>query len=274
MRKFAILFGACVALVAAPVGAAPLTVDVVSGMSQADVVLLGEVHDNPDHHALQAAAIEALNPKAVVWEMLTPETAARFDAGWLENPDHVAQAVEWAKVGWPSFEMYEPVLEAAVGRAIYGGLVPRSATRAAMESGIGVAFGVGTAEYGLMVPLPADERAARLADQMAAHCDALPEDMLPLMVSIQRLRDATLARAVVTAMDETGGPVAVITGNGHARLDRGIAVYLKRVRPGLRVYAVGQSEDGVINGTFDAVLDSPAVDRPDPCLAFHDKASE
>ncbi|MCA0871055.1 ChaN family lipoprotein [Seohaeicola saemankumensis] len=275
MKKLAILFGAWLAFGAVPAGAASLTVDVVSSMSQADVVLLGEVHDNPDHHALQADAIETLKPAAIVWEMLTPETAARFDAGWLNDPDHLEQAVEWASEAWPSFDLYVPVLKAAAGGpAIYGGLVPRSKTRAAMESGIGVAFGVGASQFGLMVPLPPEERAAREADQQAAHCGAMPEEMLPVMVDIQRLRDAVLARAIVTALDETGGPVVVITGNGHARKDRGIPVYLKRVKPGVRIFSLGQSEDGVISGTFDAVLDSPAVDRPDPCLAFQDKGSE
>lgn len=275
MIKRMILIGALMALAAVPAGAASLTVDVLSGMSQADVVILGEVHDNPDHHDRQAKAIEALKPSAVVWEMLTPETAARFESGWLKDPDNLAQAVEWAKETWPEFDLYIPVLKAAQdGPAIYGGLVPRAKTRAAMESGIGVAFGVGVADFGLMVPLPEEERVAREADQQAAHCGAMPEDMLPVLVDLQRLRDAVLARAVATAIEETGGPVIVITGNGHARMDRGIPVYLKRVKPGLRVFSLGQSEDGVINGSFDAVLDSPAVDRPDPCLAFHKPASE
>ena len=87
-------------------------------------------------------------------------------------------------------------------------------------------------------------------------------------MAIQRLRDAVLARAVLRATDETGGPVAVITGNGHARKDRGIPTFLSRMRPGLSVFVLGQSEDGTITGEYDAVIDSPGVEREDPCLAF------
>jgi uncharacterized iron-regulated protein len=82
------------------------------------------------------------------------------------------------------------------------------------------------------------------------------------------LRDAALAAAADRALKETGGPVVVITGNGHARLDRGLPVYLAKARPGVDVLSLGQSEGGAISGDFDLLLDSPAVERPDPCLAF------
>jgi uncharacterized iron-regulated protein len=93
--------------------------------------------------------------------------------------------------------------------------------------------------------------------------------MLPGMVEVQRLRDAVLARAVVQAVEETGGPVAVITGNGHARRDRGVPAYLGRIAPDLEVFVLGQTEDGApLEGGFDEVVSAPAVDRPDPCAAF------
>ena len=45
-------------------------------LPRADVVLLGEVHDNPAHHAFQAEAVAYLAPRALVFEMLTPAQAA------------------------------------------------------------------------------------------------------------------------------------------------------------------------------------------------------
>jgi uncharacterized iron-regulated protein len=271
MKMQSILFGACMALLAAPLWAASFPADVLARMRDADVVLLGEVHDNPAHHALQAEALEALRPPAVVWEMLSPETAARFQAGWLDDPEHMAQALDWAAREWPGFDLYQVVLKAARGSAIYGGLVPRQKVQAVIDSGIAVVFGSQAAKYGLMIPLAPADQAAREAEQLAAHCDAIPVAQLPVMVAIQRLRDAVLAQAVITAMDETGGPVVVITGNGHARTDQGIPEVLARVAPGLRVFALGQSEDGAITGSFDAVVDSPAVERPDPCEVFRNR---
>ncbi|WP_050604109.1 ChaN family lipoprotein [Ruegeria sp. 6PALISEP08] len=239
----------------------------LTAMRGADVVILGEVHDNPRHHHVQAEALEAVSPSAVVWEMVTEEGAQRLSQKAVSDPDELGRILKWAESGWPPLSMYYSVFQAS-SAPVYGAMVPRTAARAAMERGAATALGADAARYGLTVPLPPEEQSAREADQLAAHCDALPAEMLPQMVAIQRLRDAVLARAVVRAMEETGGPVAVITGNGHARTDRGIPTYLARLQPGWKVVAVGQSEDGVIDGDFDIVIDSPTIVREDPCAAF------
>jgi uncharacterized iron-regulated protein len=105
--------------------------------------------------------------------------------------------------------------------------------------------------------------------QMSAHCDALPADMLPGMVAAQRLRDAHFSRVTLQALDETGGPVVVITGNGHARKDWGMPVYLAAAAPEVTVRTLGQFEDApAADAPFDVTLFSSAAERPDPCLAF------
>ena len=117
--------------------------------------------------------------------------------------------------------------------------------------------------------LDTEQLAERLNLQMDAHCGALPLDMLPAMVDLQRLRDAVLARTALTALEQTGGPVAVITGNGHARRDWGVPSYLMRVAPRVAVAVLGQGEDGQApDGGFDVILDAPSVAREDPCLAL------
>lgn len=234
-----------------------------------DIVILGEVHDNPAHHAEQAARVAALKPRALVFEMLTPDQAARLTPDLIADPEAMAEALGWASSGWPDFAMYHPIFAAAPEAAIFGALVPREAARAVLEGGLAESFGDGADAYGLTEPLPEAEQAAREALQLAAHCDALPEEMLPGMVAVQRLRDAVLARAVIRAMEETGGPVAVITGNGHARRDWGVPSYLARVAPDLEVFVLGQTEEGApLQGGFDEVVSAPAVARPDPCAAF------
>ena len=240
---------------------------VLSAMQAADVVILGEIHDNPQHHRVQTKVIEAIEPSAVVWEMVTEEGARRLAQTAVSDPEELSRILRWAESGWPPLSMYYPVFQAS-NAPVYGAMVPRAAARAAMERGAATALGADAARFGLTVPLAPEDQAARQADQLAAHCDALPAEMLPQMVAIQRLRDAVLARAILQASDETGGPVAVITGNGHARKDRGIPTFLSRIRPGLKVFVLGQSEDGQIAGEFDAIIDSPSVEREDPCKAF------
>lgn len=234
-----------------------------------DVVVLGEVHDNPAHHAFQAAKVAEMNPAAIVFEMLTPAQAENAEPELRGDPVALAEALEWSDSGWPDFEMYYPIFAAAPEAAIYGAQVPREKARAVVEGGLAASFGKDAARYGLDRPLPEQEQAAREALQMSAHCDALPPDILPGMVEIQRLRDAVLARAVLNALDETGGPVAVITGNGHARRDWGMPAVLSFVQRELEILVVGQTEDDrPLEGEFDEVISAPAVDRPDPCAAF------
>ena len=232
-------------------------------MPRADVVLLGEVHDNPAHHAFQAEAVAHLAPRALVFEMLTPDQAANADLSL--GPAELSAALGWAASGWPDFAMYYPIFEAAPETAIYGAAV--SGVRAAFEVGAAEVFGAGAAAYGLTQPLPPSQQTAREALQAEAHCDALPPEMLPGMVEVQRLRDAALARAAIEAHGATGGPVAVILGSGHARTDWGVPAMLAMAAPDLRVVAVGQVE-GPSAVPFDHVVTADPPERDDPCAAF------
>ncbi|MCQ0091186.1 hypothetical protein FGD77_05615 [Roseovarius sp. M141] len=235
-----------------------------------DVIVLGEVHDNPAHHRVQAQRVAALRPKALVFEMLTPDHAARVSPDLIGDADALADLLDWANSGWPDFSYYYPIFAAAPDAVMYGAGVSRDAARGVMETGLATAFGAGAAEYGLDAPLPDDQQTAREALQARAHCGALPPEMLPSMVDVQRLRDASLARAARQAFDQTGGPVAVITGNGHARMDWGMPALLALAAPDLVVRALGQGEDGIPpGGSFDEVTDAPAPERGDPCAVFN-----
>lgn len=234
-----------------------------------DVVGIGEVHDNPRHHVFQAEKVAALQPKAIVFEMLTAGQADRITPDLRDDPDALALALDWVNSGWPDFEYYFAIMAAAPQAQIYGADVPRDEARAAMSDGVASTFGAEAAQFGLTEALPEAQQAARLTLQDKAHCGDMPPDMLPAMIDIQRLRDAVLARTTLVALAETGGPVAVIAGNGHLRMDWGMPAILLRAAPEVTMYIIGQGEDGRSpNGTFHAVIDAPGVDRPDPCDAF------
>ncbi len=236
----------------------------------ADVVILGEVHDNPAHHVNQATAVAALAPAALVFEMFDPAEALRATPAARRNADALADALGWEGSGWPDFAMYYPIFVAAPEAAVFGGDLRREDVRRAVSDGAADVFGPGAELFGLTLPLDPEEQGIREAGQMAAHCDALPEEVLPGMVEAQRLRDAALARAVVAAMAETeGGPVAVITGNGHARTDWGLPRMLARALPEASVLSVGQLEGSPADvPPHDVWLVTPPHPREDPCAVF------
>lgn len=246
-------------------GAAVMAAPVLFAKSlpDADVVILGEIHDNPDHRAFQIQYLTALGPTAVVYEMLTPSEAEA-----LQTVSRDAAAMVTAVDGfhWSNIAAYAQLL--ADSHVIIGAALPRDAVRAAFSDGAAAVFGAGAQAYGLAENVPEGQLERRKRLQFDAHCAAMPLDMMGGMVEAQRVRDAHFARRVLDAVDQFGAPVVLITGNGHARTDWGVPSYLARVAPDMKVFAVGQSEDGQISGVFDQTVDAPAVDRPDPCAAF------
>ncbi|MDZ4137073.1 MAG: ChaN family lipoprotein, partial [Paracoccaceae bacterium] len=168
---------------AVPLAASEITADALDRLPAAQVIILGEVHDNPAHHANQARAVAALRPAALVFEMLTPEQAAR--ARGVDRADKVAleAALGWEASGWDDFAMYHPIFAAAPEALILGAALPKQEVRRAMTEGAAAVFGAQAARFGLEIILPKAEQAAREADQKRAHCNALPPDMLAGMVA-------------------------------------------------------------------------------------------
>lgn len=234
------------------------------------MVFLGEQHDNPAHHRRQAEIVAELAPRALVFEMLTPEQAARVTPDVIAEESVLEANLGWNASGWPDFAMYYPIFAAAPAAAYFGAALPREEARRVMDDGVVAVFGDAAPRFGLDRPLPAAQQAEREGLQMAAHCNAMPPEMLPMMVNIQRLRDARLAQEALRALDQTGGPVVVITGNGHARLDWGAPAALGLAAPEVRVTAFGQGEVsfGAPDGGFDLVEVTADVARGDPCDAF------
>jgi len=233
-----------------------------------DVYVLGEVHDNPAHHAEQARLVALIAPKVVVWEMLSPEQVAAMDG--VDRADRTAMeaALGWAQSGWPDFTMYHPIFVAAAEAQHVGAALPRARVRRAIEESAAAVLGAEAKGWPLG-PLPPEEQEAREQEQQTAHCNALPVAMLGGMVEAQRMRDWSLASAAVAAVAAGQGPVVVITGSGHARRDWGAPALIAAAHPEVTVWSLGQGEGPAAAGApYDAMLTAPAPERDDPCLAF------
>ena len=266
---------AMILAVALPAAAQPSDVDAVIAMARkADIVILGEIHDNPEHHRLQAEITEALQPAALVFEMIpqSEEDVVNDLRAKGADREEIAAALAWSESGWPDFGYYSAILEAAPKARVFGAGQPVADVKRAMVEGAAGVFGPDATAYGLDLPLGAKEQAVREALQAEAHCDALPAEVLPGMVEAQRFRDAGLADAALWARTMTGdGQVVVIAGSGHADKRRGVPAALEIAAPDLTVMALGQFEaepDAALADEYDAILLSPAPARDDPCTAL------
>jgi len=245
-----------------------MSMPMLANAFDADVVFLGEFHDNPHHHDRQATLASEIKPKALVFEMLTEEQAAQYDSNISEVA--LKNVLNGSTTSWPDFKMYYPIFASAPNALVYGAGIPRSIAKKVISTDLASVFEGYPDSFGLNEPLDPDEQNAREILQMNSHCNALPAELLPKMVLIQRLRDAKLAKTALQAFHLTGGPVVVITGNAHARLDWGAPRYLIETAPNLKIFSLAQSENGTkLKGKFDRVESTVGIKRPDPCLVFN-----
>jgi len=261
----------CLAVLAAPAMAEEISADALVARIHADppqIAVLGEVHDNALHHRNQAAAVAALKPAALVFEMLSPEQAAKATPELRADPVALGKAFGWDAAGWPDFAIYAPIFEAAPAAKIYGAALPRDQVRRALTEPLAQIFPQ-AARFGLDQPYPAALQKDLEAETLADHCNALPGQMLAGMVAAQRLRDGAFAETTLRALAETGGPVALITGSGHARTDLAVPALIRKAEPEVRLLALGQIEAPAEGAQpFDVWIVTPPAAREDPCKAF------
>ncbi|MBI3827608.1 MAG: ChaN family lipoprotein [Candidatus Rokubacteria bacterium] len=267
-------------------GARFVTAEALVGrLTAARFVLLGEKHDNPDHHALQVWVLRALlaagRRPAVAFEMLTPdqETAlARHLAGAPDDVAGIASAVGWARSGWPAWSLYAPLFETAVrARLPVAAANLTSAQVRALLDGRSLDPTL-AARLGLDRPLDGAAAAAMTQEIREAHCGTIPESRLAVMVAVQRARDAVMAARLVERA--TDGGAVLVAGAGHVHRDGGVPVHLVAGAAGATVAGVGfvEVQDGEprvpdYRAPFDYVWFTPRLDDDDPCRGLREKVS-
>lgn len=262
----------------------------VESLNDARFVLIGETHDNPAHHRLQAfltSAVAPDRPATVVMEMLTEDQAPALKA-FMASPDRSAEtfgkAVSWEKSGWPDYAIYRPIIAAALKRGadIRAGLPGKSETRAIGKEGLSALTEGQRTDLRLAADLPKDLAKDLNKEIIASHCDLLPAGMVPNMMAVQRYRDAYLAEAL--RKTPADGPAILIAGDGHVRKDRAVPFYLKpsdgaAVTVSLVEIDPERSEAEVLadareNITADYIWFTPKIDREDPCEALRKRFSD
>jgi len=221
---------------------------VIAEMAKRDVVLLGEQHDNPDHHQWQVQTVSALHSArpitAIGFESFPRRLQPVLDQ-WVNgelSPRQFLERTEWEKVWSFPPELYMPLFEfARVNRIPMIALnVERTLTRAVGEKGWD------------SVPESQREGVGRPAPASPAYEDMLfdvfgqhgPTDgkentranrkdpAFRNFVESQLTWDRAMAEALatrVTAKDATRPLVVGIMGGGHVRDGYGVPYQLRDV---------------------------------------------
>lgn len=191
-------------------------------LADAPILLLGEKHDNPDHHALRLALLETLLQNGTVhlvaMEMLDSTQQTLVDAlpddAW-RDPADLPDQLQWQQ-GW-HWDFYAPVLQQVLR---HDGVALRAANLSRDEV---------MQVYQGELPAAAAERLTpqqllRLeADLDDSHCGLLPASQLPAMLRVQQARDLRMAQSIAA---DAAGQRILLAGNYHVRHDLGVSNYL------------------------------------------------
>lgn len=229
-------------------------------------VLVGEKHDNPDHHALELWLVRALAERrtdgSVLLEMLNPEqqervAVAQAAAANGEAPTDLIGALAWQK-GW-DWSLYGPLVSWLVKQPtpLLAANLDRSeimriyAERPTLEGARSTTDAV---------------RAALLDDIRESHCGLLPDSQLPAMLAVQQQRDRRMAERLKTAPE----PALLIAGGFHARRDLGVPLHLQDlgVGEGVKVLMLAEVGKTVIAQQADYVWYTPALPPTDYCAVL------
>ena len=218
--------------------------ELIGSLRQAYFRLLGEVHDNPDHHAIQVDLLTAMGAGALKPVVALEQFDLEHDAALQQrqqqgkiDAEAVADAVNFNRKGW-TWDYYRPLIETA----LRFGMPLRAANLSRADAGQIVKLGLAALTPERIAALHLDAAWSGAKEQVLrdiiieGHCRALPESMVPAMTAAQRARDATLARSLLHAGSD--GAV-LIAGNGHVRRDLAVPLYLQAAVSGVTVCAVG-----------------------------------
>ena len=217
------------------------TETLVARLAPARFILLGERHDHPGHHVLQASVVRGVaatgRRPTVAFEMLAADQAPALAAHLRDSPRDAAglgEAVGWSRSGWPAWSLYQPIAEAALaaGLPLATANLPAGTARAVARGDVGALPPALVRTHGLDRPAAPEMQAAMEAEMRDSHCGQLPDTVLPAMVTAQRARDAAMAERLLAA---AGDGAVLIAGVGHVRTDRGVPIYLTARAPGAAV---------------------------------------
>lgn len=245
----------------------------IASLKGANYLLIGEKHDNPDHHQIQSLLLGRLvtSRSVVTFEMLQQQQTSMFDISATSLSELKSQ-LQWNQLnrGWP-WEFYGPL----VLRVLDGGADVVGAGFDKQEL-MQIYRGNIPEQYRDLMALDYSESLQQTLteDLEISHCHKLPKTQIQPMVIIQRLRDLAMAKAMKRDFGEDGEQSILIAGNFHVRRDVGVPLYLDSLDPQKRIVSLSIQEVPAEvellpmedeNTLYDFIWFTPAIVEKDYC---------
>ncbi|MBO3276662.1 ChaN family lipoprotein [Pseudomonas schmalbachii] len=232
-------------------------------LSGAPRVLVGEQHDNPDHHALELWLAQGLAERrpqgSVLMEMINPDQQQRVlraqaatAAG--EPPADLKEELAWQK-GW-DWSLYGPLVGWLVQQ-------PAPLLSANLDRAEIMKIYKSRPKLSGKASTGAEVRKALQDDIRESHCGLLPKKQIPAMLAVQQQRDRRMAEQLKKAPQ----PALLFAGGFHVRRDLSVPLHLQDLEAGQGDQVVMLAEVGkpVSAQQADYVWYTPALPPQDHC---------
>ncbi len=247
----------------------------------ADVIYLGEKHDNAEQHRLQKQVLDALIARGI-------KPALGFEFFDTAKTGYLTQYVQGQKslmslshgkstldagerlrrqLGWDrrddrDWQFYFQLIELAKTHQlpIFGADLPSALSLRISRSGL---TGLNAVEAGTLRPTVFDDAAYRelMYEKFRnGHCGWGEEPLLTRLYATWLARNDRMAESVVSMWrEDPERPVVLIVGNGHVQHDQGVYERVAHRAPGVRQLNIGLREIAVEQTPLAAYLEGKVV---------------
>jgi uncharacterized iron-regulated protein len=226
----------------------------LADVARADVILVGEQHDDPNTHRLEAAILYGLLrrgvPATVSLEMFERDVQVSLDdylAGKIDEEAFLRGARPWPRYATDYRDLVE--FARAHNWPVVAANVPRRLASEVAKGGSEALARLTSEQPALVaktVQCPQDAYFERFSETMNAHpapgSDKKSEDEKRATTEryylSQCLKDETMAESIVSAFERQSGrpgPIVHYTGAFHSDFGAGVAERVRRRLPGRRI---------------------------------------
>lgn len=247
----------------------------------AKFVLLGEIHDNLEHHRIQARILQTVangRRPALVMEQYDRDQQDKINA-ILDDAaitgDKLLSLEELMRKSW-EWQAYAPLAKLALQQKlpVIAANLTRDQLRKVSRNGFD-ALGAGEEQRLALETVWTPAHQSQLVEDIyQGHCGKVQEHVVIAIAKAQRARDAVMADTLLQSKEI--GAVAIV-GRGHARRDMAIPLYLAARAPQATVLSLGMIEvdsavdpaayaRGPLGQLYDYIWFTPRVARQsNPC---------
>jgi uncharacterized iron-regulated protein len=211
--------------------------DLIDRLASRDLIFVGEVHDNPEHHLVQVQILQALasrSPLVMAVEFFqrpAQEILDRYARGEMKESEFL-DAVDWKRTWGYDFHLYRPLLQIAreKGIRVLAINAPTFIVRKVAREGL---KGL-TEEERRWVPSDIDLGNQTHREYLfQAYAEHAGPDLKRFedFYEAQCVWDETMAEGLSAYLKEKGGRLVVFAGNGHIIHKFGVPDRTKRRYP-------------------------------------------